>query len=102
MSCYCDFIQSTNVFRVNGSVNAEHGVKQYHGKEQKIKDNSNVLLAFNAVKKGDFATIKFLVEQKKVNINEYSQNGMTLLMKAVCGKNTEIVEYLLIMTPIYF
>ncbi|MFA7074514.1 MAG: ankyrin repeat domain-containing protein, partial [Endomicrobiaceae bacterium] len=60
-----------------------------------IKTNKNLLLALDAAGKGDLKTVKYLIEQQNVDVNAVSGDGITILMKACCNTNTDLVEYLL-------
>lgn len=49
---------------------------------------------FDAVRSNDLVTVKKLVQQKKVNINEYDKNGESVLNTAVLNGNMKMIEFL--------
>jgi len=62
---------------------------------EKVRDSKSLVIAMSAAEKGDFTTVKYLFDSDEISINDKNEDGQTLLMKACCSTNLDLVKYLL-------
>ena len=60
-----------------------------------IKDDKVLKMVLNAVSSGDLETTKYLIEESNLDINSADEKGTTILMKACCNTNLDLVKYLI-------
>ncbi|MBR3628117.1 MAG: ankyrin repeat domain-containing protein [Elusimicrobia bacterium] len=59
-----------------------------------VQNDKVVKMVLNAISNGDLETAKYLIEESNIDINSADENGTTLLMKACCNTNLDLVKYL--------
>ena len=69
-------------------------VEQKISVKNPIQDEKALRMVFNAISNGDLETTKYLIEENNIDINSKDENGKTLLMKACCNTNLDLVKYL--------
>ena len=69
-------------------------VEQKVSVKNSIQDDKAVKMVFNAISNGDLETTKYLISENNIDINSKDENGTTLLMKACCNTNLDLVKYL--------
>lgn len=63
--------------------------------QDSIKQDKALQLVLNAASAGDFDATKKIVEESNIDINLADENGTTILMKACCNTNLDLVKYLI-------
>ncbi len=69
-------------------------VEQKISVKNPVPDDKVLKMVFNAISNGDLDTTQYLIEEDNVDINSADENGTTLLMKACCNTNLDLVKYL--------
>lgn len=59
-----------------------------------IENSKAVKMVLNAISTGDLETVKYLIEENNIDVNSTDESGKTLLMKACCNTNLDLVKYL--------
>lgn len=77
-----------NLSKKNAKVEQKTSVKNT------VQDDKAVKMVLNAISSGDLETAKYLIEETKIDINSADERGKTLLMKACCNTNLDLVKYL--------
>ncbi len=69
-------------------------VEQKISVKNPVQNDKAVKMVLNAISNGDLETTKYLIEENNIDINSTDENGKTLLMKACCNTNLDLVKYL--------
>ena len=69
-------------------------VEQKISVKDPVQNDKAVKMVLNAISSGDLETTKYLIEENNIDINSTDENGQTLLMKACCNTNLDLVKYL--------
>ena len=87
---------STSFAAKNSKKSSKKNVKveQKISVKNPVPDDKVLKMVFNAISNGDLETTKYLIEESKIDINSADENGTTLLMKACCNTNLDLVKYL--------